>query len=61
MENIKVPVFKKNEVRITEFGAVGDGVTLNTLAFEKQSSTSQQKAVVLSSSPKASGLPAPLL
>ena len=35
MENIKVPVFKKNEVRITEFGAVGDGVTLNTLAFEK--------------------------
>ncbi len=35
MEIIKVPVFKKNEVRITEFGAVGDGVTLNTLAFEK--------------------------
>lgn len=35
MEVIKVPVFKKNVVRITEFGAVGDGVTLNTLAFEK--------------------------
>ena len=35
MEVIKVPVFKKNVVHITEFGAVGDGVTLNTLAFEK--------------------------
>ena len=35
MEVIKVPVFKRNVVHITEFGAVGDGVTLNTLAFEK--------------------------
>lgn len=35
MEMVKTPKFKKNTAKITDFGAVGDGVTLNTLAFEK--------------------------
>ena len=35
MPMVKPPVFKKNSVKITDFGAVGDGVTLNTDAFEK--------------------------
>ncbi|OJX91317.1 MAG: hypothetical protein BGP01_12970 [Paludibacter sp. 47-17] len=33
MKELKAPVFKKNTVRITDFGAVGDGMTLNTEAF----------------------------
>ena len=35
MQVIDVPVFKKNTVTITDFGGVGDGVTLNTNAFKK--------------------------
>ena len=35
MKVLKAPKFKSNLVSITDFGAVGDGVTLNTLAFEK--------------------------
>lgn len=33
MEEIKKPSFPNNEVKITDFGAVGDGMTLNTKAF----------------------------
>ncbi|MBP1676786.1 MAG: glycoside hydrolase [Bacteroidetes bacterium] len=35
MPVLKVPAFKKYSVQITEFGAVGDGLTLNTEAFRK--------------------------
>lgn len=35
MPVLKTPVFKKYSVRITDFGAVGDGLTLNTEAFRK--------------------------
>ena len=35
MKVLKAPKFKSNSTKITDFGAVGDGVTLNTLAFEK--------------------------
>lgn len=35
MPVLKVPQFKKYAVKITDFGAVGDGVTLNTDAFAK--------------------------
>lgn len=35
MKVIDVPVFKKNIVVLTDFGGVGDGVTLNTNAFRK--------------------------
>ena len=34
MEQVKAPVIPANEVSITEVGGVGDGVTLNTAAFE---------------------------
>jgi polygalacturonase len=34
MEVVKTPKFKKNSVKITDFGAIGDGITLNTKAFE---------------------------
>ncbi len=33
MKELKAPVFKKNTMRITDFGAIGDGMTLNTEAF----------------------------
>ncbi len=35
MPLLKTPKFKNNVVKITDFGAVGDGVTLNTDAFTK--------------------------
>lgn len=35
MPKLAVPVFPANEVKITDFGAVGDGVTMNTEAFGK--------------------------
>ncbi|MGB4576225.1 MAG: glycoside hydrolase family 28 protein [Paludibacter sp.] len=35
MEMIQAPKFKKYSVRVTDFGAMGDGVTLNTKAFEQ--------------------------
>lgn len=35
MEEIKKPVFPDHQVSITDFGAVGDGLTLNTEAFSK--------------------------
>lgn len=35
MEVLKVPTFKNYSVSIIDFGAVGDGVTLNTEAFAK--------------------------
>ncbi len=35
MPVLKVPQFKKYSVKITDFGAIGDGVTLNTDAFAK--------------------------
>ncbi len=35
MPILKVPKFKNNSTKITDFGAVGDGVTLNTDAFAK--------------------------
>lgn len=35
MPLLKVPVFNKYAVNISDFGAVGDGVTLNTEAFAK--------------------------
>jgi polygalacturonase len=35
MPLLKTPKFKNNVVKITDFGAVGDGVTLNTDAFAK--------------------------
>ena len=35
MKELKAPVFKKSSVVITDFGAVGDGMTLNTEAFRK--------------------------
>jgi len=33
MQELKAPVFKKTSVKITDFGASGDGITLNTEAF----------------------------
>lgn len=33
MERIKIPVFAKNEIKITTFGGIPDGITLNTDAF----------------------------
>ncbi|MDR0232820.1 MAG: glycoside hydrolase family 88 protein [Dysgonamonadaceae bacterium] len=35
MPRVKAPVFPNNQVSITDFGGVGDGVTLNTEAFAK--------------------------
>lgn len=35
MDEIQLPSIPKNEVLLTDFGAVGDGTTLNTEAFEK--------------------------
>jgi polygalacturonase len=35
MPRIKKPVFPNNQVNIIEYGGVGDGITLNTQAFEK--------------------------
>ena len=35
MPRIQVPQFPDNQVKITDFGGVGDGVTLNTEAFAK--------------------------
>ena len=35
MSKLKPPVFPKRTVKITDFGGVGDGVTLNTNAFAK--------------------------
>lgn len=43
MPVLKAPVFKKHTVKITDFGAIGDGVTLNTQAFEKAISTVSKK------------------
>jgi polygalacturonase len=43
MEKIKVPVFKKNTVSILDFGAVGDGVTMNTEAFRKSFEALEKK------------------
>lgn len=34
MEEIKEPVFPRTEISVSEFGAIGDGITLNTKAFE---------------------------
>ena len=35
MEKIKEPAFPRTEISVSEFGAVGDGITLNTDAFKK--------------------------
>ena len=35
MPVLKTPKFKKHSVNIVDFGAVGDGITLNTEAFDK--------------------------
>lgn len=35
MPELKVPVFPKYSVKLTDFGGVGDGVTMNTEAFDK--------------------------
>lgn len=35
MERVKVPIFPEKAVKITEFGGVGDGQTLNSEAFAK--------------------------
>lgn len=35
MPALKTPKFKKHSVNIVDFGAVGDGITLNTEAFDK--------------------------
>lgn len=35
MKELKAPVFPRNTVSISDFGAVGDGMTLNTEAFRK--------------------------
>lgn len=35
MQVIAPPVFKNQQVSITEVGGVGDGITLNTEAFQK--------------------------
>jgi len=34
-KQIKAPVFKKKDFFITTFGAKGDGITKNTMAFKK--------------------------
>lgn len=43
MNELKAPVFRKQSVTITEFGAVGDGMTLNTEAFRKSIETISAK------------------
>lgn len=43
MPLLKAPVFKKNIVKITDFGARGDGITLNTKAFEDAVSALSKK------------------
>lgn len=43
MPRLKAPVFKKNTVKITDFGAVGDGVTMNTEAFRKSFEALEKK------------------
>ena len=35
MASVKAPVIPKNEVKLTDFGALGDGETLCTKAFAK--------------------------
>jgi len=43
MDRISIPSFPDNEISITECGGVGDGVTLNTVAFEKAIQKLSQK------------------
>ncbi|MCL1942075.1 MAG: glycoside hydrolase family 28 protein [Candidatus Azobacteroides sp.] len=43
MDEIKKPVFPAYLVKITDFGAVGDGITLNTKAFAEVINTVSQK------------------
>lgn len=43
MERIRIPIFPKNNVYITEFGGIADGVTLNTDAFDKAMTALEQK------------------
>ena len=43
MPRVNLPVFPDNRVSITDFGGVGDGVTLNTEAFAKAMDALSQK------------------
>src|SRR4051812_36155004 len=43
MKSISVPVFPKLTVNVAEFGAVGDGTTLNTQAFAKAINSVSEK------------------
>ena len=43
MPEVSAPVIPDNEVKLTDFGAVGDGIALNTEAFRKAIDALSQK------------------
>lgn len=61
MPKLQKPVFPKNTTNLTEFGGVGDGVTLNTDAFAKAIKNLAQKGGGTLNVPKGIWLTGPIV